>query len=32
MFMCHPWQQYIEHLKLERLLGSWGGGTNKESS
>lgn len=22
MFMCHPWQQYLEHLKLERLLGS----------
>lgn len=20
--MCHPWQQYLEHLKLERLLGS----------
>lgn len=21
VFMCHPWQQYLEHLKLERLLG-----------
>lgn len=20
--MCHPWQQYLEHLKLEWLLGS----------
>lgn len=20
--MCHPWQQYLEHLKLEPLLGS----------
>jgi len=23
MYVCHPWQQYLEHLKLERLLGSF---------